>query len=192
MADSINIADIKKELSNDEKVLESAFKLETLYRKHKFKIWSVIILLVVLFGGKLVMDKLHTDKLNKSNEAFLTLQQTPTDADALATLKDKNFALYEMFSYKQAVKKQDTVALGALTSSSNNIVADASQYALDALNRKPTSSTLYKELTLFEEAYLEIKAGKSKEAKRKLDLIDERSSLGALAGLLKHSTIKAD
>ncbi|MDQ7085513.1 MAG: hypothetical protein Q9M36_11560 [Sulfurovum sp.] len=40
---------VKKSLSSDEKVLESAFKLETLYRKHKVKLWGLAIALVVFF-----------------------------------------------------------------------------------------------------------------------------------------------
>ena len=191
MANSIKISDIKKELSNDEKVLESAFKLESLYKKYKLLIWSVIIVFVVFFAGRAVMDKLQADKLNSANEAFLTLQKTPTDTDALATLKDKNFALYELVTYKEAVKNRDKATLSSLASSTNSMVSDASRYALNALDKKPSDSKLYGDLTLFEEAYLDIEAGKNKEAKRKLELIDERSSLGALAGLLKHSTIKA-
>jgi len=191
VANSIKISDIKKELSNDEKVLESAFKLESLYKKYKLLIWSVIIILVAFFAGRAVMDKLQADKLNSANEAFLTLQKTPTDTDALATLKDKNFALYELVTYKEAVKNRDKATLSSLASSTNSMVSDASRYALNALDKKPSDSKLYGDLTLFEEAYLDIEAGKNKEAKRKLELIDERSSLGALAGLLKHSTIKA-
>ena len=37
---------VKTELSGDEKVLESAFKLETLYKKYKFVIWGAAAALV--------------------------------------------------------------------------------------------------------------------------------------------------
>ncbi len=75
---------VKKELSGDEKVLESAFKLETLYKKHKLKIWGAAIALILFFGGTAAMDAMHEAKLVKANEAFLTLQ---TNADDAATLK---------------------------------------------------------------------------------------------------------
>jgi len=70
----VDIADVKKKLSSDEKVLVSAFKLETLYKKHKFKIWAVVAALLLFFIGKTAMDAMHNAKLAEANQAFLTLQ----------------------------------------------------------------------------------------------------------------------
>ena len=183
--------EIKKELSGDEKVLESAFKLETYYKKYKFLIWAVVIGLILFFVGRSVMASMEESGLSEANQAFLTLQTKADDASALATLKEKNPALFELFSYAQASKNKDVKALEALSSSSNDIIADVSRYTAGVLNKKPVDSTLYKELALFQEAYLAIGEGKSQAAKEKLELIDERSPLGTIAGFLKHSVIKA-
>lgn len=187
----MDIADVKKELSSDEKVLESAFKLETLYKKHKFKIWAVVTALILFFAGKTAMDAMHNAKLAEANQAFLILQTKADDAQALQTLKEKNPALFELFSYAQAVKKQDVKALNTLAGSSNEVIADSSKYIAATLENKSSDSKLYKEMALLEEAYLAIKAGDAKRAKAKLELISERSSLAMLASLLKHSTLKA-
>jgi hypothetical protein len=72
------------------------------------------------------------------------------------------------------------------------VIADASGYTAAALNKKPTDSKLYKELALFEEAYLAIVSGDTKTAQNKLELIDDRSSLSVVTEFLKHSTIKAN
>jgi hypothetical protein len=186
----VDIADVKKKLSNDEKVLVSAFKLETLYKKHKFKIWAVVAVLILFFIGKTAMDAMHNAKLAEANQAFLTLQTKADDTQALQTLKEKNPALFELFSYAQAVKKQDVKALNTLAGSSNAVIADSSKYVAATLEKKSSDSKLYKEMALLEEAYLAIKAGDTKSAKAKLELIDERSSLSMLAQLLKHSTLK--
>jgi len=188
----VNIADVKKELSSDEKVLESAFKLETLYKKHKFKIWGVVAALVIFFGGKAVQESMHEAQLKTANEAFLVLQQNPTDKASLKMLKENNPALLELFSYAQAVKNQDMKTLETLSSSKNEIIAEASTYTAGALNKKPVDSILYEEMALFEEAYLAIGAGDAKKAKEKLELIDERSPLAVISGFLKHSIIKAN
>ena len=188
----MNIADIKNELSSDEKVLESAFKLETLYKKYKFIIWGVIVALVLFFGGKAIQENMHEAQLEKANEAFLTLQTKSDDSAALEILKENNPELFELFSYTQAVKKQDAKALEALSSSKNTIIADASGYTAGVLNKKPVDSVLYKEMSLFEEAYLAIGAGDVKTAKAKLELIDERSPFAVITGFLKHSTIKGN
>ena len=188
----MNIADVKKELSGDEKVLESAFKLETLYKKHKLKLWGLIIALVVFFGGRAIQESMHQAKLVTANEAFLTLQTNSTDSDALKVLKENNPALLELFSYAEAVKNKDTKALESLGASKNAVINDVSKYTAGVLNRKPVDSVLYNELALFEEAYLSIVAGDAKTAQAKLDLIDDRSPLAVIKGFLKHSLIKAN
>lgn len=181
---------VKKELSGDEKVLESAFRLESLYKKYKFHLWGVVAALVLFFGGQSVMNAMHEAKLVKANEAFLALQTNADDANALKVLKENNPALAELYSYAQAVEKEDIKVLESLSTSSNSIIADASGYTAGVLSKKPVDSKLYKEMALFEEAYLAIVAGDTKMAKDKLELIDERSPLAVITNFLRHSTIK--
>ena len=183
---------VKKELSGDEKVLESAFKLETLYKKHKFKIWGIVVAVLVFFGGTAIQKSMHESELAKANDAFLILQTKSDDTAALQTLKENNPALLELFNYAQAVKNQDTKVLKALSSSKNAVIADASTYTAGVLAKKPVDSILYKEMVFLEEAYLAIDAGDAKTAKAKLELIDERSPLAVITGFLKHSIIKAN
>jgi hypothetical protein len=106
----------------------------------------------------------------------LTLQTKADDTQALQTLKEKNPALFELFTYAQAVKKQDVKTLNTLAGSSNAVIADSSKYVAATLENKSSDSKLYKELALLNDAYL---------------AIDERSSFSMLASLLKHSTLKA-
>lgn len=190
----MNIADakeeIKKEFSSDEKVLESAFKLETLYKKYKVLLWTVVIVLLLAFAGKTTMDAIKTASLAEANKAFLTLQANPDDAAALATLKKKNPALYELFTFSQAAKNKDSKSLAELSGSSDPIISDMSAYTAAVLDNKSIDSQLYREMALLEQAYLAIKAGDTKNAKLKLELIDERSPLYTLASLLKHSVLK--
>ena len=188
----MDIADVKKELSSDEKVLENVFKLETIYKKYKFIVWAVVVGILAFFVGRSVLQSMNESKLIDANTAFMTLQKDPKDGQALATLKEKNPKLFELYTYTQAVKNEDKNKLASLATSSNEIVSDASAYAENTLNAKPQESQLYKEMALYEEAYLAIKAKNMKLAKDKLDLIGENSPLHVLAALLKHSTIKAN
>jgi len=182
---------VKRELSGDEKVLESAFKLEELYKKYKFIIWGVVAAIILLFAGSTAMDAMKQAKLEDANNAFLTLQTKADDAQALEILKKKNPALFELYTFSQAARNQDANVLNTLTSSKNSIIADSSKYTASAIEKKPVDSKLYKEMALLEAAYVSIKAGDVKNAKAKLELIDERSPLSMLARLLEHSTIKA-
>jgi hypothetical protein len=77
---------VKRELSGDEKVLESAFKLEELYKKYKLVIWAVIVAVILFFVGSTVMDGMKQAKLEDANNAFLTLQTKADDAQALVQI----------------------------------------------------------------------------------------------------------
>jgi len=192
---TVNLADagkeIKKELSSDEKVLESVFKLETLYKKYKFILWALVVGVVLFFLGRTYMQSIHASNLSQANEAFLTLQTKADDTKALAILKEKNPKLFELFSYTQAVKNENLTVLKELSTSKNQVISDASNYVSSVLEKEPKDSKLYEEMTLVQQAYLAIKSGDVKEAKQKLDLIEEDTPLYMLASLLKHFTIKA-
>ncbi|MFT7880077.1 MAG: hypothetical protein ABXS91_06730 [Sulfurimonas sp.] len=188
----MDIADVKQELSSDEKVLESAFKLETLYKKYRVVIWGIVGVLVLFFVGKNVMTAMEESRLAEANSALLTLQQNPEDSGAFTTLKEKNPALFELYRYAEAAKKGDKSTLTALAQSSNKVISDASQYNLAVMENRTADSVLYKEMTLLEEAYLAIENGEIQKAQEKLDMIDPRSPVATLAQLLKHSTIKAN
>lgn len=187
----MNINDVKTELSSDEKVLESAFKLETLYKKYKYVIWGVAAAVLLFFIAQTAMTSIKEGNLEDANEAFLTLQTKPDDAAALKTLQSKNPALFELYTFSKAAKAKDAKALQALSSNKNEIIADASRYTAATLEKKPVDSKLYKDLALFNEAYLAIKSGEKQKAKEKLELIDDRSSLQMFTKLLEHSMIKA-
>ena len=182
---------VKTELSGDEKVLESAFKLETLYKKYKYVIWGAVAALVLFFLSQTVMQSMKEAKLEEANTAFLILQEKPDDAAAAQTLEKTNPALFELYTFSKAAHTDDAKALKGLSTSKNEIIADVGTYTAAAIDKHPVDSKLYKELALFQEAYLLIKSGDTKAAKEKLELIDERSSLQMLTQLLEHSMIKA-
>ena len=182
---------VKSELSGDEKILEGAFKLETLYKKYKLLIWGTVAAVVLFFVGSTAMEGIRDARLADANNAFLTLQKKPDDAVALKTLKEKNPSLFELFTFSQAAKKQDVSTLKALASSKNEVIADSSRYVTATLEKKEAESKLYKEMAYLDDAYLALKAGKVAQAKEKLELIDERSAVAPLATLLKHATLKA-
>jgi hypothetical protein len=181
---------VKRELSGDEKVLESAFKIEELYKKYKLFIWAVVAAIFLFFVGSAAMDAMKQSKLEDANNAFLTLQTKPDDSEALNTLKSKNPALFELYTFSKAAKERGVKALNTLVSSKNTIISDSAKYTVAAIEKKPVDSKLYKEMSLLEEAYISIKAGDLNNAKTKLEQIDERSPLSMLARLLEHSTIK--
>jgi len=182
--------EVKKELSSDEQMLASAFKVEKLYKKHKLKIFAVLGIAIAYFGGTAIMESIAQSKREAANSAYLTLEKEPKNADALATLKSNNPALFELFSYQQALKSADTSTLKSLSSSKNEIIADISSYHLEVIEGKKAESTLYDDVAKVYNASLLIKEGKVTQAKEELELISEESPVYSISKMIKHYSIK--
>ena len=187
---SETIGDVKKELSSDEQMLASAFKIEKLYKKHKFKLFAVVGLAVAYFGGTAIMDSIEQGKLESANTALLTLQKDENNSKALEELKSNNPALFELFSYQEALKSSDATQLKSLSSSKNSIIADIASYHLSVIEGQEAESNFYDDVAKVYNASLEIKAGKVPEAKDELELIGEESPVYSFSKIIKHYTIK--
>ena len=183
---------VTKELSADEKMIEGALKIETLYKKYKLLIWGVVGVSVIGFGTKVITNEIKSQKLNMANSALITLQTKPDDKDAQKILQENNPQLFDLYSYNKAVKNRDKKELDRLSSNKNNIIADISAYHSGVLSNKNSNSIYYKNLSLVEGAYSDIENKKIKEAKSKLDMVENRSALASMAGLLTHYTIKGE
>jgi len=184
------INEAKKELSNDEHMLASAFKAEKLYKKHKLKLFAVVAIAALYFGGTALNDYNTNQKLLAGNAALATLKTNPKDTAALEALKSSNPALFELYSYQNAINASDTEALKTLSSSKNDIIADMSAYNLAVLEGKPAKSELNGDVAHVDNAYLLIKDGKVSEAKEELDAIAEESPVYSISRMIQHYTIK--
>ena len=184
------INEAKKELSNDEHMLASAFKVEKLYKKHKLKLFAVLGAAVLYFGGTAIMKNIDQQKLVAGNEALAVLQKDAKNTEALEKLKSNNPELFELYSYQNAMKNSDKEALKTLSASKNSIIADMSSYHLAVLEGKPAKSELYTGVAQIDNAYLLIKDGKISEAKEELNTIAEDSPVYNISKMIKHYTIK--
>jgi len=187
---SETIDEVKKELTSDEQMLASAFKLERFYKKHKFKLFTVVGLAIAYFGGTAVMEAIAQSKRESANSALLTLQKDENNSKALEELKSNNPALFELFTYQKAVKNADTAQLKSLSSSKNPLIADIATYHLAVIKGQEAESKFYDDIAKIYNASLKIKAGKISEAKDELELIGEDSPVYSISKLIKHYTIK--
>lgn len=181
---------VKDELSSDEKVLESVFKLESIYKKHKIKIFGLLAVTIIGFGGVITNNIIKESNLNSANLALLTLQKDSSNADAKATLKNKNQKLYSLYRYSQAVKNSDTKILTELSTSQNKIIADLSSYHLNMFQNKNADSKYYKNLSIISDAFVSIKDNKKSLADDKLTLVEQNSELYKLSTIMRHQTIE--
>ena len=186
----MTIDDVKKELSGDEQMLASAFKAEKIYKKHKLKIFAVIGIAIAYFAGTAIMETIAQDKREKANAAYLVLEKNAKNSNALNSLKMNNPALFELFSYNEAVKTSDATALKSLSTSKNEIISDLSAYHLAVIEGKPSDSKFNADIAKVYNASLLIKEGKTTEAKEELELIEEDSPVHNISKMIKHYSIK--
>ncbi len=187
---SETINEAKKELTNDEQMLASAFKLEKLYKKHKIKLYSVLTIATLYLAGTAVTDVMEQNRLETANSAYLTLEKEPTNKEALEELKSNNPALFSLYTYKKAIENSDKESLRELTSNKNSIISDISSYHLALLDGKKVESELYSGIAHIDNASSYIKEGKIDDAKDELDSINEDSPVYNISKIIKHYTIK--
>ncbi len=181
---------VKEELSSDEKLLESAFRLERFYKKNKIAIWALVAVVILGFGGKAAYGAYQERQLAQANEALLKLEKNPADKAALETLKSDNPKLYALYTYAQAVQAGKVEPLKPLAASKDPLLSDLVRYHEAVLQKRAGDSKYYHDLSLVEKAYLALKAGKKEEARSQLTLISEASPVAGIARLLRHYTLQ--
>ena len=123
--------------------------------------------------------------------AFNQVLENSNNAQALATLKDKNPQLYDIALYLQAKKEakvaQISVPLLKELSKYQTALANKNISELDNLSMQ--NDFLLKEFAIFNKALLLTNEGKFNEAKTTLALIPQTSKAFELAKLLNHYLI---
>jgi len=193
-----NIDMVKEELSQEEKFFAGAVKTERFVKKYKLPLISALVaILIVLVSNSLYQSNLET-KIKVSNEAYLSLLSDKNDAKSAEVLKENNPALYDAWKFKLALDNVDEAELTELSKSHSSVVADLASYELAALKKDKKALNDYalnqdailKDLAILNEAVLLMQEGKTDEAKARLVLISNESSLKKLSMLLQHYGIK--
>ena len=183
-----NVDYVKTGLSSEEKFLESFVKSERFFKKYKTLIFAFVIIIIVGIIGFFIKENLAQSNKLKANIAFNQVLENSNNAQALATLKDKNPQLYDIALYLQAKKEakvaQISVPLLKELSKYQTALANKNISELDNLSMQ--KDFLLKEFAIFNKALLLTNEGKFNEAKTSLALIPETSKAHELAKLLNH------
>jgi len=189
----------KEELTQDEKLLAGLIKAERFYRRNRFAIIALAVIVVAGGAGYMAMEYVKGQKLERANRALLALEKDPADRAALKSLKENDPELAELFLLREASRNGDLKALESLGRSGDPVVADLAAYHLGVWRRdgeairnyRMKSGALLKDFALFDEAYLLMREGKISEARERLALISEESVLKPAATMLEHYGVVA-
>jgi hypothetical protein len=197
MSTKENIDFIKKELSNEEKFLETSMKMENFWKKYKVLVLSSAVVIGLGVIGYFANESFKQKDLIASNEAYAKLLKNPEDTTSLDILKSKNEKLYNIFQFQQAIQSADIKQLESIASKNIDIYSSLAQLEVALLKKDLDALTKYtykdkallKDYASLQEAFLLIEKKDYKKAKTRLDSISSESTVANFANTLKHYLI---
>jgi hypothetical protein len=178
-----NINALKDELTTQEQLLENIIKSERFFKKHKKKILTILVILVVGIIYYVISGNIKERNLIISNEAYSSLQQNPQNSEALETLKSKNKPLYRLYVFQEAIKNENTEVLEKLIAeNSSDFVGELSSFYVGKTDNVRILDSYIK----VQKGYELMKEGKVQEAGLIFQTIPADSGLMNIINALEH------
>jgi len=175
----------RTKLTSEEKLMASFIKYEQLFKKYKYHLLIIILIIAAYLGYALIDSNLKQSSLKKANEAFLTLQQDPNNQEALEKLALNNEKLYQLFVINQKLNASQPAGLENYFASAE--VADIVSYHSNLQNNTLSDyDGLYNDLADLIKGYHLLKSGEINQARTILKSIPQNSELYANAKVLLH------
>ena len=189
---------VKEELNSEEKFFEKAVITEKFVKKYKNIMIASVVIIVLVVGANVTYTINKQNKIDAANLALSQLQSNPKDEASLSKLESLSPALYDVWSYSQAVVNKNFKSLTKLKDSKSTLVGDLSAYTLasEAKDVAALSSyvlkqdSIYKDLAQVQAAVLLINESKIAQAQEKLSMISIDSPLAQVANALMHYGVK--
>ncbi len=181
-----NINYIKEEVSNEDKIFESFFKLEKFYKKYKFIIIASIISILSYVITVNVLSYLKEQSDIKANIAYNKVLLNNKDDKSLQILKEENKVLFDIATYKNSNDNtlQNDVLYLKQIALFNKAIKEKDIKTIDSLIID--SNFLLRDYAIFNKALLLIDDKNYIKAKKTLEQIANTSEIKQASDLLKH------
>lgn len=191
------IESIKRSLLNQERFLVGFMQSEKIVKKHKMKILSAIIVIVIAIVGLYIKSNMDKNNLIESNQAYSELLKNPNNKEALDILKTNNKKLFNFYQVNMAMKNNNIALLESLKNNLDDSLKDLVSYKLASEKADVQALEDYsliqqsslKEFAILQIVYKFIKEGKYEKAKESLANISVTSSINEYAVVLNHFLI---
>jgi hypothetical protein len=193
-----NIDMVREELNSEEKFFEKAVVTEKFIKKYKNIMIATIVVIVIGVGSNIAYTMNNDARIVDANQALTKLNTDPTNSAEIEKLKSLSPALFDAWSYSQAISSKDIESLKKLQNSKTVIVGDLASYEV-AQNTKDIQmlegyaskqDSIYKDLAQVQSAILLLNEDKIELAHQKLLTISQDSSLFKVATALLHYGVK--
>lgn len=189
---------VKEELNSEEKFFEKAVITEKFIKKYKNLMIGSVVALIILVVANVAYSINKQNTLDEANSALATLQKDASSKTALASLKASSPALYDVWTYSQAIANNDVKALEKLKNSKTALISDLVAYELAAATKdlkaletySSKENAIYKDLAIIQEAVILMQESKIEESHTTLSQISIQSPLAQVANALMHYGVK--
>ncbi|BCZ17502.1 50S ribosomal protein L22 [Helicobacter sp. NHP19-003] len=187
-----NLTQVKEEFKSDEKLLESAFRLEKFYNKYKYVLWALVVLALAWWGYTELKAVQKDKKTQEITAIYNEVLANPNNTAPLEKLQEQAPELAELYNYAQALKNKDTKTLDSLSHAKNPIVKAlasyyAASYGRDLKALKALNLPALQDFIHLQQAYLLHNDPKAaQEIKALIATIPPTSGVYPIASLLKH------
>lgn len=181
---------IKQEFEQDEKILESAFRLERLVKKYKYYLIALVVLIVAWVGYRSVYGVITENKAQKISALYTELTQNPDNTLLQDQLQAESKGLYDLYTLMRIDLAQEGAEthLKELVDSPNPLVRELATYELASLKQENLSqvSGVMADFAKIQQAYLYLSKNQIPEAREELESIGLDSALYGIASQMKH------
>lgn len=181
---------IKQEFEQDEKILESAFRLERLVKKYKYYLIALVVLIVAWVGYRSVYGVITENKAQKISALYTELTQNPDNTLLQDQLQAESKGLYDLYTLMRIDLAQEGAEthLKELVDSPNPLVRELATYELASLKQENLSqvSGVMADFAKIQQAYLYLSKNQIPEARKELESIGLDSALYGIASQMKH------
>ncbi|WP_299328975.1 hypothetical protein [uncultured Helicobacter sp.] len=181
---------IKQEFEQDEKILESAFRLERLVKKYKYYLIALVVLIVAWVGYRSVYGVMTENKAQKISALYTELTQNPDNTLLQDQLQAESKGLYDLYTLMRIDLAQEGAEthLKELVDSPNPLVRELATYELASLKQENLSqvSGVMADFAKIQQAYLYLSKNQIPEARKELESIGLDSALYGIASQMKH------
>lgn len=181
---------IKQEFEQDEKILESAFRLERLVKKYKYYLIALVVLIVAWVGYRSVYGVIIENKAQKISALYTELTQNPDNTLLQDQLQAESKGLYDLYTLMRIDLAQEGAEthLKELVDSPNPLVRELATYELASLKQENLSqvSGVMADFAKIQQAYLYLSKNQIPEARKELESIGLDSALYGIASQMKH------
>lgn len=189
-----NIKMVKEELNSEEKFFEKAVITERFVNKYKNLMIGIVVLIVIVVVSSIVYDLNKKSTIKEANEVLVKLNSEINNEALKTSLEQLSPALFDVWTYSQAVASNDIDKLKTLSDSDTIVVSDLVNYEvasrtndIDKLfDYSMNRDAIYKDLALVQNAILYLDKNEIKKAHTELKKVSQNSSLKGVVLALLH------